>query len=92
VKNGIFDGRDLPVFQEGRVTVSTIKSAKGYTAHVCHLVYLHSFEKENMTKEEIQQMRTQIHVACTRSSLYLDLWGTHCSLINEARQIRSIVA
>ncbi|MEB3175628.1 MAG: hypothetical protein VKN60_10665 [Cyanobacteriota bacterium] len=92
IKTRDFDGRDLPVFQEGRVTVSTIKSAKGYTAHVCHLVYLHSFEKENMTKEEIQQMRTQIHVACTRSSLYLDLWGTHCSLINEARQIRAVVA
>ena len=80
------DKRDSNVFQENKVTVSTIKSAKGYTAHVCHLVYVNSFEKEEMSKEERQEARAQIHVACTRSSLCLTLWGTQSPLMNEARR------
>jgi hypothetical protein len=39
-----------------------------------------------MSKEERQEARAQIHVACTRSSLCLTLWGTPSPLMNEARR------
>lgn len=88
VELGGRDGRDSGGFQDNKVTVSTINSAKGYTAHICHFAYVNSLEKEDMTKEQIQEMRAQIHVACTRSSLYLDLWGTRSSLMQEAVSAR----
>ena len=63
------DPRDLPFFQRGKVTVSTIKSAKGYTAHVCHVALVHSLDGDGEQKERHQQSHSQLHVACTRSSL-----------------------
>jgi superfamily I DNA and RNA helicase len=80
------DPRDLGCFVAGKVTVSTIKSAKGYTAHVCHLAYVHALDGAGTRKERCQQNRAQIHVACTRSSLFLDLWGIGCSLMGEVEK------
>jgi hypothetical protein len=78
------DPRDMPFFQPGKVTVSTIKSAKGYTAHVCHVAFVHTLDIDASQKERRQQSRSQLHVACTRSSLRLELWGLRCPLMNEA--------
>ncbi len=39
--SGRSDPRDQKFYQVGKVTVSTIKSAKGYTAHVCMLAFVH---------------------------------------------------
>src|SRR5262249_20458902 len=36
------DPRDQNFFQPGKVTVTTIKSAKGHTAHVCHVAFVHN--------------------------------------------------
>jgi superfamily I DNA and RNA helicase len=83
------DPRDLGCFVRGKVTVSTIKSAKGYTAHVCHLAYVHRLDGDALKKETRQMNRAQLHVACTRSSLFLDLWGTSCALMSEAEKARA---
>jgi superfamily I DNA and RNA helicase len=83
------DPRDLGCFVRGKVTVGTIKSAKGYTAHVCHLAYVHRLDGDALKKETRQKNRAQLHVACTRSSLFLDLWGTSCSLMREAEKARA---
>ncbi|ANV85758.1 hypothetical protein AWQ21_14585 (plasmid) [Picosynechococcus sp. PCC 7003] len=91
LKNG-HDGRDQSAFVPGKVTVSTINSAKGYTAHICHLTYVHSFEKDDMAKENIQRMRAQIHVACTRSSLLLELWGLNSPLMQEAQEVQALIS
>jgi hypothetical protein len=85
------DPRDLGCFQRDKVTVSTIKSAKGYTAHVCHVAFVHMLDGDALRRETRQQNRAQLHVACTRSSLFLDLWGTSCSLINEAERARAVL-
>jgi superfamily I DNA and RNA helicase len=83
------DPRDDGCFVRGKVTVSTIKSAKGYTAHVCHLAYVHTLDGDALKKETRQKNRAQLHVACTRSSLFLDLWGTSCALMSEAEKARA---
>jgi hypothetical protein len=80
------DPRNEPLFQPGKVTVSTIKSAKGHTAHVCHVAFVHELAAEGATKEAAQQARAQLHVACTRETLYLDLWGLPCPLMAEAQR------
>lgn len=80
------DPRDQLFFMDGKVTVSTINSAKGYTAHVCHLAFVHSLEGDSPKKERRQKSRAQLHVACTRSSLTLDLWGTRSLLMDEAEK------
>ena len=80
------DPRDQLFFMDGKVTVSTINAAKGYTAHVCHLAFVHSLESDSLKKERRQQSRAQLHVACTRSSLTLDLWGTRSLLMDEAEK------
>lgn len=85
------DGRDSGCFVDGKVTVSTIKSAKGYTAHVCHLAFVESLEDKSDLKK-MQEARAQIHVACTRSSLTLSLWGLRNSaLIHEAERAREFL-
>ena len=84
------DPRDLGCFQRDKVTVSTIKSAKGYSAaYICHVAFVHMLDGDAMRKETRQQNRAQLHVACTRSSLFLDLWGMSCSLMNEAEKARA---
>jgi len=75
--------RDQPLFQQGRVTVSTIKSAKGFTAPVCHVAYVHNLA-DRRDLEAQQQARAELHVACTRATIFLDLWGTPCDLMSEA--------
>ena len=90
--SGRGDPRDQAFFQRGKVTVSTIKSAKGYTAHVCMLAFVHTLHSEAPPKERRQQSRSELHVACTRSSLRLDLWGLRCSLMNEAEHARDVLA
>jgi superfamily I DNA and RNA helicase len=87
----VSDPRDMGCFQPGMVTVSTIKSAKGYTAHVCHLAYVHRLDCEGAKKEVVQRNRAQLHVACTRSSLFLSLWGLQCPLMSEAVKARAAV-
>jgi hypothetical protein len=81
--------RDEGFAQIGKVTISTIKSAKGHTAHVCHVVYVHDLKIDDVSKERMQENRAQLHVACTRSSLYLHLWGKSCSLMSEAEKARA---
>jgi superfamily I DNA and RNA helicase len=83
------DPRDEGCFVRGKVTVSTIKSAKGYTAHVCHVAYVHRLDGDALKPETRQKNRAQLHVACTRSSLFLDLWGKSCALLHEAEKARS---
>jgi len=86
------DNRDDGCFREGAVTVSTIKATKGYTAHVCHLVYADSLSKAGDELPRHQQARAQFHVACTRSSLILDVWGLNSPLMEEARQAAEALA
>ncbi|NCC61546.1 MAG: hypothetical protein EOM12_11525 [Verrucomicrobiae bacterium] len=85
------DPRDLPFFQDDKITVSTIKSAKGHTAHVCHVAFVHALDGDGLTKERKCENRAQLHVACTRSSLLLGLWGTRCPLMNEAEKARTVL-
>ena len=85
------DPRDLPFFQDNKITVSTIKSAKGHTAHVCHVAFVHALDGDGLTKERKCENRAQLHVACTRSSLLLGLWGTRCPLMNEAEKARTVL-
>ncbi|MCB1809479.1 MAG: hypothetical protein KDJ99_31250 [Candidatus Competibacteraceae bacterium] len=89
--HGKFDGRDLrdqPFFQEGKITISTIKSAKGYTAHVVHLVFVDRLiPSEDTSLEREQQARAMFHVACTRATLSVEIWGQDCALLQEAQQV-----
>jgi hypothetical protein len=85
------DLRDDGLFAPGKVTVSTIKAAKGYTAHVCHLAYVHSLDGVGLDKEARQRNRAQLHVGCTRSSLFLDVWGTSSLLMSEAEKARAAI-
>ena len=66
--------------------MSTIKSCKGYTAHLCHLAYANSLLVNDTDLEKIQQSRSEFHVACTRSSLFLDIWGLPSPIMKEASQ------
>lgn len=85
-------GADGGCFQRGHVTVSTIKSAKGYTAPVCHVAFVHKLCRDNLPLDREQKDRAQLHVACTRSSLFLDVWGCHSDLMSEAAKARDAVA
>jgi superfamily I DNA and RNA helicase len=85
------DLRDKGCFVDGSVTVTTIMSSKGYTAHVCHLAYAESLECSNGDLKKSQEARAQFHVACTRSSLILDIWGLPCPLMVEATQAAEAV-
>jgi hypothetical protein len=77
--------KDLPLFQSGRVTVSTIHASKGFTAHVCHVVNIQDLVQPGEVPLEVEQAsRARLHVACTRASLFLTLWGTDCPLLEEA--------
>jgi len=84
-----WDPRMEAFFQEGRVTASTIKSAKGYTAHICHIVFIEDFpiNSELKNKEIEQRCRAELHVACTRATLSLNLWGCGGSLMQEAEDV-----
>lgn len=86
------DNRDQGCFCDGRVTVSPIKSCKGYTAHVCHLAYAHSLPIFDESLRKAQQARAEFHVACTRSSLILNVWGVPSLLMTEAQQASDVVA
>jgi hypothetical protein len=81
-----WDPRKEPFFQEGCVTASTIKSAKGYTAHICHIVFIEDFPINSSlnSKEVEQRCRAELHVACTRATLSLNLWGCGGPLMQEA--------
>jgi hypothetical protein len=81
-----WDPRKEPFFQEGCVTASTIKSAKGYTAHICHIVFIEDFplNSESNNKEVEQRCRAELHVACTRATLSVNLWGCGGPLMQEA--------
>src|SRR5262249_19065947 len=83
-EGGEADPRDQPLFQPGKVTVSTIKSAKGYTAHVCHVAFVHELDEMAMTRPGQQPARAELHVACTRATMFLYLWGLPCGLMEEA--------
>ncbi len=84
---GKSDPRDQPIFQDLRVTVSTPNSAKGYTAHVCYLVFPEDFpEPGSTTREQEQQTRAGFHAACTRATLMLQVWGTGGALLREAER------
>ena len=85
------DPRDQGCFQPDKVTVSTIMSVKGYTAHVCHIAFVHMLDGDALKKQTRQKNRAQLHVACTRSSLFLDLWGTSCTLMSEAEKSRALL-
>ncbi len=52
----------------------------------------HTIHSEAPPKERRQQSRSELHVACTRSSLRLELWGLRCSLMNEAENARDVLA
>lgn len=83
-KPGDVEPRDQPFFQKGKITVSTIKSAKGYTAHVCHVTFVHELAQPSDKRQAHQEARAQLHVGCTRATLFLDLWGIGCELMREA--------
>lgn len=82
----IWDPRKEPFYQEGHITLCTVKSAKGYTAHICHVVFIEDFaiDDESCKIEREQQYRAELHVACTRATLDLSLWGTGGYLLKEA--------
>ena len=81
------DPRDEELFQEKKVTVSTIHSAKGYTAHICHIVFVEELaQPDTASLEEQQKARALLHVGCTRATLGLYLWGLPCPLIAEAQE------
>ena len=77
--------RDEPLVQTGRVTVCTIKSAKGFTSPVCHIAFVHSLAQPDASLEAHQNTRAQLHVGCTRATIYLELWGMNCALMEEAQ-------
>lgn len=68
---------DEPMFQEGKVTVSTIMSAKGHTAVIVHFIGVEQLDRWINTGsiDERQESRAQFHVAATRATLRLELWG-----------------
>jgi len=83
------ENKDQYIFQEGKITVSTIHSAKGYSAHICHIVFIDKMvqpEQYNLVDE--QRSRAMLHVACTRAMSQLFLWGKNCPLMQEAEEIR----
>jgi hypothetical protein len=71
--------------------VSTIKSAKGYTAHIGHVVFVEELEGTGESTSWEQQARAELHVACTRITLSLDLWATGGALIDEAADVRNVL-
>ncbi len=78
--------RDSQFFQDDTITLSTIQSAKGYTAHVCHLLFVDRLEQPGKTKRiREQKERAKLHVACTRSKTSLELFGTDCPFMTEAK-------
>lgn len=79
------DRRDQAFFQKGKVTLTTINSAKGYTAHVCHIIYVHELQQYDAPLQQLQRARAQFHVGCTRATLQLGIWGRDCPLLQEAQ-------
>lgn len=83
------DPRDEEFFQVGRVTVSTIRSAKGFSAPVCHVALIDSLvqpDSEQAILADKQQARAQLHVACTRALYWLEVWSPPCALLDEAEE------
>src|SRR5262249_6699596 len=60
--------------------------------HVCHVAFVHALDGAALPKEARQRNRAQLHVACTRSSLFLDVWGVACPLLKEAEQARALLS
>lgn len=87
----VVDGtRDEYIFQEGKITVSTIHSAKGYTAHICHIMFVNKLNQPGQRDlSDEQRSRAMLHVGCTRAMSYLSLWGSNCPLMQEAQQARA---
>jgi superfamily I DNA/RNA helicase len=86
------DPRDQYFFQPGKVTVSTIKSAKGHSAPVCLVAFAHELDRAGRGKEAQQCARAELYVACTRSTLVLDLFGVEGPLLEEAEKASQAVA
>jgi hypothetical protein len=78
------DPRDAELFQPGKVTVSTTRMAKGFSAAVCLVTSVHELDARQWSKEAAQRARAELHVACTRATLYLQLWGLAGGLMGEA--------
>lgn len=80
------DNRDKPFYQDGCVTVTTIKSAKGYTAHIVQIAFAHSMDDDIAgNRLRGQQARAEFHVACTRATLVLDIWGVESPFLSECK-------
>jgi superfamily I DNA and RNA helicase len=88
-ERGITDPRDRPFFQPAHVTVTTVHSAKGHTAALCHLVGVEQLcaTSENELTERAKTIRAELHVAATRASYQLGLWGLPCPLMEEAQAV-----
>jgi len=83
--NRIGDPRDALLFQKTKVSVSTIKSAKGYTAHICYLVFVEDLAKlAEQSEDHMKQARAEFHVGATRATLGLTVLGDSCFLMEEA--------
>jgi len=82
------DKRGLPFRQPGAITIGTIKSAKGHTAHVVHLAFIEELDGEG---ERGQHGRAELHVACTRATTLLHVWGTTGGLLDEAEDAHNAV-
>lgn len=79
---------DQPFFQDGMITVSTIKSAKGFSAHICYLAAIEDLGVvTEVDRDHEQKARAEFHVGATRASLLLEVWGQRCPLITEAEQV-----
>jgi hypothetical protein len=86
---GASDPRDQPLFRPGTITVSTIHSAKGHTAAICHLAAVELLEEDSEAGglEFEQKQRATFHVAATRATFHLQLWGRECAVMREARAV-----
>ena len=91
-ENAFKNPADEPFFQDGTITVSTIKSAKGYGAHVCHLVAVDELcvgmgDGQDSQRDYEQLVRAEFHAGATRALLHLEVWGQPCPLMTEAQQV-----
>lgn len=88
-----YQKRDDKFFQDGKITLSTIHAAKGYTAHVCHLLFVENMDQPDQSgRSRDQETRARLHVACTRAMTSLQLFGLDCALMQEAQKVANNIS